>query len=320
MHKPVLPPDEHKRLAALRALGVLDSGPEERFDRLTRLARRIFQVPIALVSLVDENRQWFKSCDGLATSETPRDISFCGHAILGDGVFVIADTLQDSRFSDNPLVTGDPHIRFYAGCPLKAQDRHRLGTLCIIDHRPRTLDPGEMQALKDLAAIVEAELAATRLAVVDELTQVLNRRGLLMLGQYSLHICARQDQPAALAFFDLDGFKPINDRFGHAEGDRALVRFADTLRDLCRKSDLVARVGGDEFVVLLTNASSADAETFASRVTAALRAARNRGAQGYTLNFSPGIAIFDPASPVSLRELMATGDNAMYAAKQAKRR
>ncbi|MDO9199841.1 MAG: GAF domain-containing protein, partial [Hydrogenophaga sp.] len=133
MKPPDRPIDEKLRLQTLQSLHILNTHAEERFDRLTRMAKRIFGVPIALVSLVDANRQWFKSCIGLDASETPRDISFCGHAILGSEVFVIPDTAADPRFSDNPLVTGYPHIRFYAGCPLVAANGQKLGTLCVID-------------------------------------------------------------------------------------------------------------------------------------------------------------------------------------------
>ena len=119
MLEPPLPPDEAMRLAALRSLNILDTPAEERFDRITRLAQRLFDVPIALVSLVDTNRQWFKSCQGLDASETPRSISFCGHAILEDGPLIIEDATKDQRFADNPLVTGPPDIRFYTGQPLK---------------------------------------------------------------------------------------------------------------------------------------------------------------------------------------------------------
>ena len=118
MKTPELPADERTRLEILRSLKILDTLPEERFDRLTRLARKLFDVPIALVSLVDVNRQWFKSSAGLDATETPREISFCGHAILGDDILVVSDTQLDERFHDNPLVTGGPAIRFYAGCPL----------------------------------------------------------------------------------------------------------------------------------------------------------------------------------------------------------
>lgn len=163
MHKPALPPNEAERLAALHALKILDTPPEERFDRITRIAQRLFDVPIALVSLVDANRQWFKSRQGLEASETPRDISFCGHAILGDDVFVVPDTQQDLRFCDNPMVTGEPKIVFYAGCPLTALDGSKLGTLCIKDRRPRQMSPAEIELIRDLAAMVEDELNAVEL-------------------------------------------------------------------------------------------------------------------------------------------------------------
>jgi len=131
MLTPPLPADEPTRLDTLRSLRILDTPPEERFDRLTRLARRLFGVPGAVVSLVDAERQWFKSCDGLAASETPRDISCCGHAILSDDIMLVPDAGADVRFHDNPLVTGDPNIRFYAGCPLTVTNGSRLGTLCL---------------------------------------------------------------------------------------------------------------------------------------------------------------------------------------------
>ena len=152
MIKPDNPKNENNRLETLRSLEVLDTQAEERFDRLTRMAKRMFGVPIALVSLVDANRQWFKSCIGLSASETSREISFCGHAILGSEVFIIPDTIKDERFADNPLVLNDPNIRFYAGCPLKVNG-HRLGTLCIIDQAPRNFERGDIDALKDLSLI-----------------------------------------------------------------------------------------------------------------------------------------------------------------------
>lgn len=158
MLEPRIPVDEANRLAALRGLSILDTPPEERFDRLTKLAQRVLGVPIAVVSLVDSKRQWFKSCLGLDVSETPRSISFCGHAILEDNILIIPDTLLDSRFVDNPLVSGTPHIRFYAGQPLKAKDGSRVGTLCVIDSKPRELTQAQIDSLRDLATLVEEEL------------------------------------------------------------------------------------------------------------------------------------------------------------------
>jgi sigma-B regulation protein RsbU (phosphoserine phosphatase) len=155
------PPEEGERLAALRSLNVLDTGPEERFDRITQMLTRVFHVPMAYVSLVDADRQWFKSSCGLEDSETPRDISFCGHAILDERVLVIPDALADVRFADNPLVTGPPHIRFYAGQPLRGPGGYNIGTLCIADHRPRHFPDSELETLAALARIVERELNLT---------------------------------------------------------------------------------------------------------------------------------------------------------------
>jgi len=163
MQTPALPPDETERLAALKALNILDTPPEARFDRITRLASRLFGVPIALVTLVDVNRQWFKSCYGLQSGETSRDISFCGHAILQSDTMIVPDALDDPRFVDNPLVTHEPYIRFYAGQPLNSSNGHRVGTLCIIDRRPRQFSTAEQETLKDLAVWAERELGSVEL-------------------------------------------------------------------------------------------------------------------------------------------------------------
>jgi phosphoribosyl 1,2-cyclic phosphodiesterase/DNA-binding response OmpR family regulator len=154
------PADEPERVRALHDLAILDSPPEERFDRITRLARRLFDMPIALVSLVATERQWFKSRQGLDIPETSRDSSFCAHAILDEGVFVVGDASLDPRFAENPLVTGTPRIRFYAGRPVRSGN-FRVGTLCLIDQTPRQLGADDMEVLEDLAALVESELART---------------------------------------------------------------------------------------------------------------------------------------------------------------
>lgn len=160
-------PREAERLAALRALGLLDSGPEARFDALTRTACRMFGVPTALISLVDEHRQWFKSREGLDATETPREVSFCGHAILGERVFVVEDATRDDRFADNPLVTGDLALRFYAGQPLRTAEGLPLGTLCLLDYTPRIFTPDEKEALADLAILAEAEIHSLESHLTD---------------------------------------------------------------------------------------------------------------------------------------------------------
>jgi DNA-binding response OmpR family regulator len=155
-----LPRDEEQRLAALHRLGLLDTRPEERFDRLTRLAAALFDVPIALVSLVDRDRQWLKSQHGLSISETPREVSFCAHALLDREVMIVPDALLDPRFADSPLVVGEPRVRFYAGYPLVLPGGACAGTLCIVDTRPRQLDAAAIRLLRDLGSLVERELAA----------------------------------------------------------------------------------------------------------------------------------------------------------------
>ncbi|NMG76045.1 response regulator [Aromatoleum diolicum] len=163
MQAPPVPPDEAQRLAALRSLELLDTPAEERFDRITRIAQRLFNVPITLISLIDSERQWFKSRQGVDVSETSREISFCGHAILGDDIFEIPDALNDPRFADNPLVTGPPDLRFYAAAPLTGPEGYRVGTLCLIDRSPRHLDADQRQLLRDLGEQVKAEFGRTRL-------------------------------------------------------------------------------------------------------------------------------------------------------------
>lgn len=157
-----LPLNETERLKFLSQEAILDTLPEKSFDVLTRLASEILKVPIALVSLVDKHRQWFKSCVGLDVSETHRDFAFCAHAILDDDALVVEDAREDERFRDSPLVQGEPHIRFYAGVPIKGGGEFNLGTLCVIGHEPKKLSQEELERLKDLAALVDDALALRR--------------------------------------------------------------------------------------------------------------------------------------------------------------
>ncbi|HEU6455988.1 MAG TPA: GAF domain-containing protein [Roseateles sp.] len=153
-----LPPNEKERLAALHALLILDTPPEQRFDRITEFAASEFDAPIALISLVDENRQWLKSRVGLDVCETSRDVAFCAHALLSTEPLVVPDTLKDERFADNPLVVGMPHIRFYTGAPLVLPSGLIAGTLCIIDTKPREVDATDLAILGTLRDLAVSEL------------------------------------------------------------------------------------------------------------------------------------------------------------------
>ncbi|GAC1414170.1 MAG: hypothetical protein NVSMB57_09750 [Actinomycetota bacterium] len=185
------PSTEAARLASLESLRILDTPPEERFDRIPRIAQRMFNVPIALVSLVDRDRQWFKSHQGMDAAETPRDESFCAHAILEPNGLTVTDALLDARFSDNPYVCGPPGVRFYAGAVLRAPDGQPIGTLCIVDTVPRTMSPEDTAVLNDLARIVEREINMVEIATLDALTGLLNRAGFLVVASHFLKLTDR---------------------------------------------------------------------------------------------------------------------------------
>ena len=319
MKTPDTPADESARLDTLRSLQILDTAPEERFDRLTRLAKRVFDVPIALVSLIDRDRQWFKSKVGLDACETSRDISFCGHAILDDTVFVVPNAESDPRFADNPLVTGPPGIRFYAGCPLMMADGSKVGTLCIIDRRPRELSAEDQGLLEDLARIVERELSVVQLATTDDLTGLHNRRGFETLGTQALRLCRRVDGPASLLYFDLNGFKTVNDRFGHAAGDQVLTWFAQDIQETFRESDVLGRLGGDEFVVLATNIDAPNTDELLVRLRNAVALHDGVLDPDHRIAFSVGVAHFRPEEHADIGELLHEADELMYQDKGKQR-
>ncbi|WCE32137.1 sensor domain-containing diguanylate cyclase [Vibrio sp. SCSIO 43137] len=315
MISPPKAPDENIRLNTLHSLNILDTDSEERFDRLTRLACRLLYVPIALVSLVDSNRQWFKSCYGLGVNETGRDVSFCGHAILGDGVFIINDALEDERFFDNPLVTGEPYIRFYAGVPLKMADNSKIGTLCIIDHKPRNLTDDEIKDLTDLAKMAEQELTAKFTAGVDELTGISNRRSFSYLSSKALQYCQTASLSASLIFFDLNKFKQINDEHGHQKGDEALITFAQLLVRCFRESDVIARIGGDEFVVLMPGATEKDSQNKLKRLEDELTEINSSGQFPFDITFCYGITQSHPEQAQDIEALIHASDEKMYCMK-----
>ncbi len=159
MELAAIPANENERQAAVKALGILDTAAEERFDRITRLTRSVFDVPIAYVAIIDDSRQWFKSKQGLAADQTPRNISFCGHTVLKEDTLVIPDAQADRRFADNPMVLGEPFIRFYAGEPIRSQEGLIVGTLCIADRKPRMFTDLNRESLKGLARMVENEVS-----------------------------------------------------------------------------------------------------------------------------------------------------------------
>ncbi len=318
-----LPPDEPERLAALAAMHVMDSGPDSRFDSFVRLAANLYNVPIALVSLVDANRQWFKASHGLDVRQTPRDYAFCSHAILDpDEVMVVEDAATDARFAGNPLVTNDPAIQFYAGATVRSPSGRPLGTLCVIDRAPRTMDADDRLRLQQLAAGVSALLDLHRHAVElqraathDKLTGLANRA----LFDHRLELAvadALLGRPCTLLLLDLDRFKRVNDMLGHMAGDQLLQAVAGRLRGAVRGADLVARFGGDEFAILMAEpADEAATAALVDRILAAFEAPVLLDGEKVWTQTSIGVA-HCPLDAQGAGDLLRAADQALYQAKR----
>ncbi len=314
------PPEEIRRVSALHALKILDTEPEERFDRITRLAQRLFGTKMAAVTLIDADRQWFKSEIGLGERENGLGDSFCAHAILdAPAPMIVGDAREDPRLSDNPYVTEDPNLRFYAGQPISAPGGEALGTLCVFDDSPREIADFDAEALAELAAMVEAEIASLELAIGDDLTGLSNRRGFEMLGERLLRAAARLELPVSAIYADLDNLKPINDRYGHEAGDRALIDTGAVLVSSLRASDLIARLGGDEFCALLVGAAAEAAPTLVARLEAALAARNVASDEPYELSLSLGLAECPVGEEVRLWDLVGRADLRMLEAKRLKK-
>lgn len=335
---PPIPPDETQRVATLHDLRVIDTPIEERFERITRLARRLLGVPIAAISLLDTDRQWFKSVQGLDVTETSREVSFCGHTILSDDLNIVPDASQDPRFADNPLVTGEPHISFYAGCPLKAANGSRIGSLCIIDRKPRRLSRDDRQVLLDLAGLAETELresmggqvqldllaqltAERRQSMIDPLTRLWNRDGLFDLLDRQLAKVKEGTTSLGVLMVDLDFFKKVNDQYGHLAGDEVLRQAARRMLGSLRQDDIVARFGGEEFVVIIADAGC---QMTALRIAERLRLRISDGPIrvnefAVPVTASVGLAYVPSTSQASIDAILNAADGALLQAKRTGR-
>ncbi|TXH79458.1 EAL domain-containing protein [Thauera aminoaromatica] len=335
---PPLPLDELRRRRRLQQLQVLDTRAEPALDAIARLAARIAEAPVGVISLVDTHRQWFKARVGVEVQTTSRSVSFCAHALLGDGLFEVEDATLDPRFADNPLVRGDPGIRFYAGMPLVMPGGEVVGTLCVIDSRPRRLGATAREALAVLARSVtdelelrqrvgeleeevarrhEAEARIMQLATRDALTGLPNRAALMDRLHQGVRAAQRSGNLLAVLFLDLDRFKWINDTLGHDLGDALLQEMALRLSRAVRECDTVARLGGDEFAIVLGDLwQVADAEAVAAKIVDVIT--RPLEVRGHALRVggSVGVAVY-PFQAHDEESLLRHADLAMYHAKES---
>jgi diguanylate cyclase (GGDEF)-like protein len=332
-----LPEIELKRLKLLHQYRILDTLPEKHFDDLTRLATYICQTPISAISLTDDKRQWYKSRIGFTSTEEPREITFCAHTIQQTGLFIIPDTLADTRFAHNPFVVGEANIRFYAGAPLRTPSGVALGTLCVLDHIPRNLNHEQLDSLNVLAQQVVTQLELRRNVehlkynIVkrqkseaqlrhnvfhDSLTGLPNRT--LFIKRLRAAIAKTQRCKSylfAVLFVDLDRFKVVNDSLGHMLGDQMLIGTASRLKTCMRHEDVVARLGGDEFVILLNDIQSInDATDIADRIQEALALPFNFCGQEVFTSLSVGIAL-STTGHQRPEDFLRDADTAMYQAK-----
>jgi diguanylate cyclase (GGDEF)-like protein len=307
---------EQDRLSALEAYDILDTPTEETFDRITRLTSRMFGVSISTVTFLDGHRQWFKSRVGINDCETDRGPAFCNVALRETSPLVVTDALADERFRENPFVLGEPHIRFYAGAPLRAPGGQVIGTLCAMDRKPRAFGTADVAALTDIAGILMDLLDLRMLASTDSLTGALSRRAFKQESARAMALALRHKHPLSCILFDLDHFKAVNDAHGHAVGDLVLSQSVAACRVGLRKSDLIGRIGGEEFAVLLPHTTRADAIEVAQKMRdaiAGLSIPASGGPIAVTASF--GVASLD-RSTTDLEALLARADGALYRAKE----
>lgn len=310
---------EEARIAALDSYNILDTAPEQSFDRITRLAQVTLQVPTVLISLVDRDRQWFKSRQGFDATETIRSVSFCKHAIEQDEPFIVSNALEHPLFCNNPLVLGPSHIRFYIGIPLKMRGGFKIGTLCAIDREPREISKDQIEAMRDLAGMVVDEIELRQIAATDSLTGALTRRGFEVEITREFNRSHRSHHELSLVAVDIDHFKSVNDRYGHAAGDVVLQSIVAQIRQELRSSDYVSRLGGEEFVIALPETGISGAQRVAERIRRKIADVLvHTHEHAIRVTASLGIASREPTDE-SWTKMLERADAALYEAKRSGR-
>ena len=310
--------DEPGRLAALGRYEIMDTPREAPFERITGLVRAVLNVPISTLSLIDADRQWYKSCVGMESSDLPRELSFCTHTIRARDPLYVPDTLKDPRFAGYPTVIGEPYIRSYLGVPLASPDGFNLGALCALDVRPRDFSDGQIEVLKSFAALAVDELELRRIAQTDSLTGAATRRSFILEMEKAIAKFVRRRQSAVLVTLDIDHFKRVNDTFGHPSGDVVLRTVSNRLEAILRTEDLLGRLGGEEFGVLLADTDLHQALQIAERLRCALQDTPCQLNEPLRVTASFGISGIG-ADKLSPELWLASADQALYSAKRSGR-
>ncbi|MBI2799370.1 MAG: sensor domain-containing diguanylate cyclase [Gammaproteobacteria bacterium] len=317
---------------------VLDTQSDKCFERITRLACRALEIPIAAIVLIDEHgagepHLWIKSIHGLSITELPSDFVSCARALLTAGPTVIGDTRQDARFRASALVTDPLHLRFYASHPLHAPDGRCVGSICVLDRQPRRMEPQTVDTLRDLALVAETELKINSLALaqselsndldavrrqvfIDRLTQTWNRAGILEILTREHARAKRGKRCLGVALVELDHFKQVNATYGNPLGDRILRTAAERMVEAVRPYDAVGRYQDEEFLVVIVERDSdvigAVAERIRRHVTCAPVSAERKSIPIAT---SIGVAFTSPRRPIEIHRLLEAADEALYRAK-----
>ncbi|MBJ2149706.1 sensor domain-containing diguanylate cyclase [Paracoccus sp. IB05] len=301
--------DEAGRLAALRRYEILDSAPETEFADIVALVKSIFNTKYAAINLIDSERQWMKAAAGLEPLECGRGDAFCDHTIRGTSALAVEDASADSRFADNPFVTGEASIRSYLGVPLTSPDGYNIGAICVFDTGLRKFSDADETVLENFAKVVMSQFELRLIARQDSLTGSLTRRAFME----RMDRLAGHEEPVSLLMIDLDRFKLVNDTFGHPVGDIVLKTVATTIQSSLRKSDALGRLGGEEFAVLLPGADATGALAFADRLRNEIATRKLAEIAGANVTLSIGIA--DHRAGESRDAWLARADHALYAAK-----
>ena len=310
-----IPANEPHRLRELERYGLDDGTDDPHICRILELTADVLQTPIALVSLLDETQQRFLCRHGIEVRSTPRQMAFCAHTIAGEGIFVVPDAQLDERFVDNPLVLGPPHIRFYAGVPLRTLRGYNLGTLCIIDRQPRQLSEQQHQRLIAFAALLMREIEWRHQSRLCPLTGLHRRDSFFELAEKEFRRAVEQHWPLALLSFDIDNFRQINMRWGHSAGDQVLIDLVSLCQGLLDEDDLMARLYDEEFSLLIVGKDDAAALAMAELVRAS--ATEMHGVfstSEYRVCISGGISSIS-SQDRSFEDLYARADQALMLAK-----